>query len=265
MRKDHRPYFIKSLENKVVTWYADKYLRPQFLSLGKSLMTVRPWHITVFGYNVKLGDYATILAEPDNKVNLVSWAQSDFKELSEIITSSAKKMDDPEDEKQWEGTGSIEIGDYALICPGVRIQAATRIAIGHGVMIAQRVYITDSDWHGIYNRCMPVGTTRPVTIGNNVWIGDGAMVCKGVTIGDNSIIGAGAVVSRDVPQNCIAAGNPATVVKHLDPDIPITGREVMFKNYRSTWDTLDAVDRDVHKANTFGGWLRHIVAPRWGD
>lgn len=251
------------MQNKFVNWYADKYLRPQFLSLGKSLMTVRPWHISVFGYNIKLGDFATILAEPDNKVNLVSWAQSDFKDLSAIITGSGK--DAGKDEQQWEGTGSIEIGDYALICPGVRVQAATRISIGHGVMMANRVYVTDSDWHGIYDRCMPVGTTKPVLIGDNVWIGDGAMVCKGVRIGDNSIIGAGAIVSRDVPANCIAAGNPASVVKELDPSIPISGRETMFRDYKSTWDTLEAADRDVHKNNTVRGWVRHLVAPRWGD
>ncbi len=56
---------------------------------------------------------------------------------------------------------------------------------------------------------------RPVRIGNNCWLGAGAIVLPGVTVGDNSIIGAGAVVSRDVPPNSLALGVPAKVVKKL--------------------------------------------------
>ncbi|MDG9717544.1 sugar O-acetyltransferase [Streptomyces sp. DH24] len=56
---------------------------------------------------------------------------------------------------------------------------------------------------------------RPITIGDNVWLGGGAIVLAGVTIGDNSVIGAGAVVTRDVPANVVAVGNPARVVRAL--------------------------------------------------
>ncbi|MEU0781227.1 sugar O-acetyltransferase [Streptomyces sp. NPDC006173] len=56
---------------------------------------------------------------------------------------------------------------------------------------------------------------RPITIGNNVWLGGGAIVCPGVTIGDNSVIGAGAVVTRDIPANVVAVGNPARPVREL--------------------------------------------------
>lgn len=48
----------------------------------------------------------------------------------------------------------------------------------------------------------------PVFIGNNVWIGAGAIIMPGVKIGDNSVIGAGSVVTRDIPENCVAYGNP---------------------------------------------------------
>ena len=68
----------------------------------------------------------------------------------------------------------------------------------------------------------------PVTLGNNVWIGDGAKVCKGVTIGDNSVIGAGSIVTSDIPANSIAAGNPARVIKPLDPSQPLVKRESIF-------------------------------------
>lgn len=56
---------------------------------------------------------------------------------------------------------------------------------------------------------------KPITIGDNVWLGGGVVVCPGVTIGDNSVIGAGAVVTRDVPANVVAVGNPARVVREI--------------------------------------------------
>ncbi|MFH8224476.1 sugar O-acetyltransferase [Streptomyces sp. NPDC018057] len=56
---------------------------------------------------------------------------------------------------------------------------------------------------------------RPITVGDNVWLGGGAIVLPGVTIGDNSVVGAGAVVTKDVPANAVAVGNPARVVRTL--------------------------------------------------
>jgi maltose O-acetyltransferase len=56
---------------------------------------------------------------------------------------------------------------------------------------------------------------RPITIGDNVWLGGGAIVLAGVTIGENTVVGAGAVVTRDLPANVVAVGNPARVVRAL--------------------------------------------------
>jgi maltose O-acetyltransferase len=56
---------------------------------------------------------------------------------------------------------------------------------------------------------------RPITIGDNVWLGGGAIICPGVTIGDNSVIGAGAVVTRDIPADSFAVGSPARVIRKL--------------------------------------------------
>ncbi|MGV9284935.1 sugar O-acetyltransferase [Streptomyces sp. NPDC003730] len=56
---------------------------------------------------------------------------------------------------------------------------------------------------------------RPIVIGDNVWLGGGAIVLPGVTIGDNAVIGAGAVVTKDVPANVVAVGNPARPVRNL--------------------------------------------------
>jgi maltose O-acetyltransferase len=59
---------------------------------------------------------------------------------------------------------------------------------------------------------------RPITIGDNVWLGGGVIVCAGVTIGDNCVIGAGAVVTRDIPADSLAVGSPARVIRKLPAD-----------------------------------------------
>nr|WP_279611346.1 DapH/DapD/GlmU-related protein [Thermostichus vulcanus] len=57
----------------------------------------------------------------------------------------------------------------------------------------------------------------PIHIGNNVWIGGGAILCPGIRIGNNTVIGAGSVVTRQIPANVIAVGNPCQVIKSLEP------------------------------------------------
>lgn len=58
----------------------------------------------------------------------------------------------------------------------------------------------------------------PITIGDNVWLGGGVIVCPGVTIGENTVVGAGSVVTRDLPAGVLAVGNPARVVRELTDD-----------------------------------------------
>ena len=137
--------------------------------------------------------------------------------------------------------------------------------IGKGAMLAAGVYITDADWHGIYNRPRPIGATAEVVLGENVWIGDGAIVCKGVTIGDNTIVGAGAVVTRSLPANVIAAGNPAVVVKDLDPNEPMITRADLLADHSRLSQDIKLLDQALRKNNTWWGWLRSVIAPRQQD
>jgi maltose O-acetyltransferase len=68
---------------------------------------------------------------------------------------------------------------------------------------------------------------EPITIGDNVWLGGGAIVCPGVVIGDDTVVGAGAVVTRDLPSGVVAVGNPAKVLRHIEPgEEPKTARVV---------------------------------------
>jgi acetyltransferase-like isoleucine patch superfamily enzyme len=147
-----------------------------------------------------------------------------------------------------------------LITPGVRIMAAESIVIGDACMIAHGVYISDADWHGIYDRAEPVGNTKPVVLEDNVWIGDSAIICKGVTIGENSIIGAGAVVTKNVPPNSIFAGNPAKLVKTLENKEFNTRANFLEDPIKLAKD-FDSLDRYSLSDNTLLNWIKSIVLP----
>ncbi len=132
-------------------------------------------------------------------------------------------------------------------------------------MLANGAFVTDADWHGIYDRLESIGNSAPVILKENVWIGDSATVCKGVTIGENSIIGAGAVVTTDIPANCIAAGNPAKVIRELDSRKGFTKREKMFANPEQLNRYMNEFDKGFLKSNSTLGWLRTLLFPRKGD
>jgi len=95
---------------------------------------------------------------------------------------------------------------------GTVIGCFNEITIGNDLKCGANTLITDSDWHLNDARSSP---PKPIKIGNNVWIGYGAIIMKGVTIGDNVLIGAGSVVTKDIPANVIAGGNPCKVIKQL--------------------------------------------------
>ncbi len=113
----------------------------------------------------------------------------------------------------------ILIGDDVGIS-GATIYARERIEIGSHTRIGANVKIIDNDFHPVdpalrlqaSNQNMGV---RPVHIGANVFIGTNSIILKGTTIGDNTTIGAGSVVHGEIPANCVAAGNPARVIKVL--------------------------------------------------
>ncbi len=239
MRRDHRPYYIKRAYLKFQSFYVKHFLRPQFEFLGKGFTFIKPWHVELFGAPIELGSFANVIATPDKKIRLSVWPDKDNK-------------------------GRIKIGSWCLICPGVRISSCSEVIIGDNCMIASAAYITDSDWHGIYNRT-DFGEKAPVRLEDNVWIGDSAIICKGVTIGKNSIIGAGAVVVSDVPSDTIAAGNPARVVKHLDLNEQITTRSQWFSEPARLARDIDQIDKHMLKGNTVLHWLRSVLFPAQGD
>jgi acetyltransferase-like isoleucine patch superfamily enzyme len=125
----------------------------------------------------------------------------------------------------------IVIGDNCGVSDQVHIACTNRVTIGSGLLSGSRVIITDHS-HGTYS-----GTAAPhtnpsvppiqrrlsnyasVTIGSNVWLGDGVAVLSGSDIGDGSIIGANSVVSGSIPAYCIAVGTPARPIRRWDAAI----------------------------------------------
>ena len=126
-------------------------------------------------------------------------------------------------------------------------------------MFANSAYISDADWHGIYDRAIPVGKTKPIILEENVWIGDRAVVGKGVTIGKNSIVAAGAVVVKDVPENVVVGGNPAKVIKELDSTIQGTTRIKLFEDPEGLKDLYDQIDKYTLKNNSTFNYLRSVL------
>lgn len=104
---------------------------------------------------------------------------------------------------------------------GGSICAARSIRIGTGCLIGANVTLADTDFHSInpsnrrYNGNPDDIAVAPIVIEDNVFIGAEAFILKGVTIGRNSVIGAASVVTRDVPENAIAVGNPARVIRRI--------------------------------------------------
>lgn len=91
----------------------------------------------------------------------------------------------------------VRIGDHCFIGPNVSIYTAC-----HPIDPAERN--TGVEW------------AEPVTIGDNVWIGGSVTICPGVKIGNNVVIGAGSTVVKDIPDNVVAVGNPARIIKQIE-------------------------------------------------
>jgi Acetyltransferase (isoleucine patch superfamily) len=106
------------------------------------------------------------------------------------------------------------------------ISVINEVTIEDNVMFGSNVLVTDSS-HGIIDKSIfeiPVSERElfskgPVRICENVWLGENVCVMPGVTIGRNTIIGAGAVVTKSIPENCLAAGNPAKVIRNLGDNL----------------------------------------------
>lgn len=116
-----------------------------------------------------------------------------------------------------DGDALLLIGERVFLNQGVVIAARESIEIGDDTLIGDFSAIYDSNWHQL-DPGHP-DKPRPVTIGKNVWLGNGVLVLPGSSIGDHTVVAARSVVKGDLPPRVLAAGNPAVVVRQLEiPD-----------------------------------------------
>lgn len=236
MRQDHRPYPVKRLLCALSRLYSERFLYPHFDEVGVGCRVTNPRSFDVTGPRIRLGEHVHMMATRDNPVRFSVWTDG-------------------------ERSGSIGIGDYSIVLPGVRISSACGVVLGRNCMMASNSYITDADWHDVYNRNSAPGGVGSVVLEDNVWLGDSVIVCKGVRIGENSVAGAGAVVTSDVPPNVVVAGNPARVVKELDPEREFVTRARLFEGAVSYEKYLDQFDREVLGGNSLGRWIQSMILP----
>ncbi|WP_127793330.1 sugar O-acetyltransferase [Agromyces sp. LHK192] len=111
---------------------------------------------------------------------------------------------------------NLHIGARTFINSNLTALDVARITIGEDCQIGPNVQLL-TPTHPIepQPRRDRLEAARPITIGDNVWLGGGVIVCPGVSIGENSVIGAGSVVTRDIPANVVAVGNPARVIREI--------------------------------------------------
>jgi acetyltransferase-like isoleucine patch superfamily enzyme len=133
-----------------------------------------------------------------------------------------------------EATGRLSIAEDVYIGDDALISCSTRIEIGAGTLIGHGAQVFDNDSHPVdpegrdrqwrrirYGERLPFTVeAAPITIGRRVWIGMYALVMKGVTIGDGAVVAAGSVVTRDVPPLTVVGGNPARLIRTLEPPTP---------------------------------------------
>ena len=121
---------------------------------------------------------------------------------------------------------TLFIGDNCEIGDNVHIVARERVEIGNNVLIASKVFISDTS-HGRYDDTGETATpyeipkrrelvTNPVKIGDNVWIGENVVILSGTSIGSGCVIGANSVVTKSIEENVVAVGIPAKPIKHYN-------------------------------------------------
>lgn len=162
-----------------------------------------------------------IIKAPNNGRIIIgdkSVLNSDFKNSNTSLTTPVKFVTG--------NNGIIRIGNNCDL-NGTCMVAYEEIEIGDYCQFASSSIISDTDFHPVDSQSrlaqmsgLPFAyeqvNKKKIKIGNNVWVGWGAIILKGVKIGENSIVAAGSVVVKDVPSNVIVAGNPARIIKKIE-------------------------------------------------
>lgn len=112
---------------------------------------------------------------------------------------------------------NIHVGENVYFNFNCVVLDVNRVTIGARSLFGPNVQIYTATHPMEYKiRAEQLEMGMPITIGEDVWVGGGVIICAGVNIGDRAVIGAGSIVTRDIPSDCFAAGNPCKVIKKLE-------------------------------------------------
>jgi len=137
--------------------------------------------------------------------------------VKSILKSTKNKLLRKRDEVKWARSIGVTVGnDCRLI--DVRFGSEPYlVSLGDHVSATKTVFEThDGGVWVLRDKHPDIDVIKPVSVGSNVYFGDGSIIMPGVTIGSNVIIGAGSIVTRDIPSNSVAVGAPARVIKAID-------------------------------------------------
>lgn len=137
--------------------------------------------------------------------------------LAELIPNAGKNLY-IEPPFQCDYGYNIYCGDNVYFNVNCVVLDANKVTIGNNVFIGPsvQIYTATHPLDAQLRRTHEIA--KPITIGNDCWIGGNTVICPGITIGNGSVIGAGSVVTKNIPDNSLAVGNPAKVIKKLHQD-----------------------------------------------
>lgn len=226
----------------------------------------------VVGAAAVAGDVAITFRGSNNR--LVVHPQARFRLLHAVFDCSEGTLVIGKAGKHGNASWSVRVGQDATVAIGDKVTTTGRIAvsavegarisIGDDVMIASDIQIRGDDGHPIFDvrTGKRVNPARDITIGDHVWIGLGSSVLGGADIGTGSVIGTRSVVTGAVPNNCVAVGSPARVVRrdiawerpHLSFDRPPYKPEVSVLRRKTTryWN----LTQDAPPPGRLRTWLR---------
>lgn len=136
---------------------------------------------------------------------------------------------------------NITLGDHFYSNHNMVITDGAKVTFGDNVFVAPNCCFTTAE-HAIdpEQRKAGIEIAKPITIGNNVWIGAGSTILAGVTIGDNTVIGAGSVVKKSIPANVIAVGVPCKVLREITEE-----DKHRYPMYQGSYESMDKTDKRI--------------------
>ena len=151
-----------------------------------------------------------------HKINVTEyWVNKNTRKLIAELLPNCKSVVHIEPPFHCDYGYNIECGENVFFNVNCVVLDVMKVKIGSNVMLGPgvHIYTATHPLDKIERRTHEMA--KPVTIGDDCWIGGQVVICPGVTIGVGSVIGAGSVVTKDIPEDCLAVGNPAKVVKRL--------------------------------------------------